>query len=117
MYRQVLKLGRLTHSKTRLSYFNLMLALAENHDAQGQHREAEAIVQEVLPKLRETWGSRHPKTFWAQQCLGQVLNHQEKYVEAENLLREAWEGQKGLLGSDHPSTLSTQRCLAECLRD
>lgn len=75
---------------------------------QGNYREAELVMLEVVEGHKESLGEDHPVTLSSLSSLASVLYWQGRYADAETILRRALEGRRKVLGDDHPSTRATR---------
>ena len=98
--------------------------LAEPLCEQNRFAEAETILREVLPRMKEKLGNSHPTTLSTAAHLATTLVSagidncrtasalQARLAEAEAMQREVLEGQTRVLGKDHPETRNTARNLS-----
>lgn len=74
----------------------------------GDYREAETLILEVIDSYRNVLGDAHPSTVSSMNSLASVLYWQGRYAEAETILRQTFERSSKVLGEDNPSTLATK---------
>jgi tetratricopeptide (TPR) repeat protein len=70
-------------------------------NARGKHKEAEAILHQVVELRRKTLGEEHLDTALGYNNLASALSDQGKYAEAEKALTKALGIRRKLLGDEH----------------
>ena len=98
-----------------LEWARVQFSIAVVLDDQGQHRDAEGIVREVLKEREHNLGSEHPDTLATRYRLGVELDEQRKSAEAEMQFRELLKIEEKVFGPEHPDTLATRNSLAYTL--
>ena len=108
-------LMRMPRKKRAASELQMNLGLLLQ--AQGQLKDAEVLLREVLKANRATHGDRHEDTLVAINNLASLLDDQGKIEEAGMLDREDLEVSRETLGDRHPHTLISIGKLGSLLQD
>jgi tetratricopeptide (TPR) repeat protein len=86
--------------------------LAGVYAKQGNHAEAESLLQRSLSIHKKILGAEHPHIAIGLRSLAHLYLDQDKYAEAEALLQQALEIQESALGRDHPYVVANFSDLA-----
>ena len=82
---------------------------------EGQYRDAESILREVLRERERGLGPEHPDTILARHRLAIVLDYEGKNAAAETEYRAVLMLEEKVLGPEHLDTLRTRNNLAGVL--
>ncbi|GAA5528159.1 FxSxx-COOH system tetratricopeptide repeat protein [Herpetosiphon gulosus] len=96
---------------------NVLAILAQINKRQGNYRQAEQSIHEVLNHKIKTHNSDHPEVLETQYILANILHAQGAYTEALTIYQSILRIQQQILGAEHPNTLTTQNGIASVLRD
>ena len=94
-----------------MAQFNLAIAL----DDQGEHKRAQAMLEEVVEVAERVLGDGYAETHLAKESLAGVLSAQGEYGQAIDLLDSVRAVQAEALGEEHPTALRTSLSLAQTL--
>jgi tetratricopeptide (TPR) repeat protein len=83
----------------------------------GNYREARALAEDTLSKLRIVLGEDHPQALTAASNLAVVLEQLGEHAQARALVEDVLTRRRRVLGDDHRSTLTSANNLAMVLRD
>jgi tetratricopeptide (TPR) repeat protein len=75
---------------------------------QGQYRDVEPILREVIKEAEKVLGREHPGTLPSRNNLANALYSQGKYAEAEAEHREVLKIKEKVFGPEHPDTLGSR---------
>ncbi|KOO30511.1 tpr domain protein [Chrysochromulina tobinii] len=106
-------LMRMPRKKRATSELQMNLGLLLQ--AQGQLKEAEVLLREVLKARRAMLGNRHEDTLVAINHMASLLDDQGKPDEAEVLYREGLKARRATLGDRHEDTLDAINNLGSLL--
>ena len=98
-----------------LQWARVQFAIAWVLQDQGQYRDAEHILREVLKQRESTLGPEHPDTLITRHRLATALYFEGEYAIAESEYRAVIVLQEKVLGPEHPDTLATRHNLAGVL--
>jgi Tetratricopeptide repeat len=84
---------------------------------QGQYREAEAQLREVLEAQRQVLGADAPATLDTEQELARAMANLGRYAESESACRAVLEARVRILGPEDQDTLITQHYLARAVAE
>jgi tetratricopeptide (TPR) repeat protein/tRNA A-37 threonylcarbamoyl transferase component Bud32 len=85
------------------SVHTTMWTLAEVLTQQGEHRQAEALYQEVVQQIETSLGPDHPTLASVLESFATLYLNQDGTDRATPLLRRAFEIRKKVLDPDHPN--------------
>jgi len=102
-------------TRDALEWARVQGSIAQVLDEQGQYREAESILREVVKEEARALGLEHAETLRTRTDLAVALVMQGKYIEAEAEDRAVLKSRERDLGSEHPDTLRTRHVLGVVL--
>ncbi|CAG8973142.1 hypothetical protein HYALB_00008673 [Hymenoscyphus albidus] len=105
-------LGR-EHPDTHASMNEVVLALLQF----GYYSEAQRILDEALPLLKQVAGIDNQNTLTCMGNLAAAYERQGRYEEAEELESQVLEIRKRVLGPEHPQTLTSINNVASTYSD
>jgi tetratricopeptide (TPR) repeat protein len=102
-------------TRDAVEWARVQFAIAWVLEEQGQYRDTERIVREVLKERERALGPEDPDTLASRNTLAIALDQQGNYPEAEKEYRIVMKLREKVLGPEHPDTLMTRFCLATAL--
>lgn len=90
---------------------NTFANLIASYECQYKYESAIYLCNQVLPKVRRSFGERHPNTLRLMMRLGQVYRKIGRESEAKQALEQALEGLETTLGPAHILTLQSTHAL------
>jgi tetratricopeptide (TPR) repeat protein len=81
-------------------------------NSDGQWKEAETLLVQVMKFRKTALGKEHPETLTSMNNLASLFRHQGKYEAAEPLYKETLQLSKKVLGEEHPNSLTSMNNLA-----
>jgi tetratricopeptide (TPR) repeat protein len=108
---------RLTdRARDSIEWARVQFAIAWVLQDQGQYRESESILHEVINEREHSLGSENSETVAARFKLAYALALEGNYVEAEDEYRAVAKLREKLLGPENADTLAARNNLATVLR-
>jgi tetratricopeptide (TPR) repeat protein len=98
-----------------LEWARVQFALAYFLDDEGQHRESERILRDVLKEREQELGAENSDTLAARHLIANELVWQGKYAEGEAEYRDLLKVYEKRSGPENPVTLRTRQNLAVAL--
>jgi hypothetical protein len=89
--------------------------LGQALNANGRHRQAADLEQDLLVRLRAQYGDDHPETLTAAKNLARDLRALGEHQRARDLDEDTLTRRRRVLGDDHPDTLVSAKSLARDL--
>jgi tetratricopeptide (TPR) repeat protein len=83
----------------------------------GRQADAIALAEEYREKVREGYGTEHPRYAIALKVLANILQNTDRLEEAESLMRRALEIDEKSFGPEHPDIADDLRDLGVILRN
>src|SRR5215471_14337140 len=83
----------------------------------GRQADAIALAEEYREKVREGYGTEHPRYAIALKVLANILQNTDRMEEAESLMRRALEIDERGFGPEHPDVAEDLRDLGAILRN
>ncbi|ABX04897.1 tetratricopeptide repeat protein [Herpetosiphon sp.] len=103
--------------KTKQGYTgNVLAIIAQINQRQGNYRQAEQSMREVLEYEIAVYGYEKQEVITTQHNLANILYDQGLYIEALNLFQEILTIEQQILDAEHPHILATKHELARVLQ-
>ena len=102
-------------SRDPLEWARIQFGIGKVLQDQGNDKEAERLLREVLQERERHLGPEHSETLAARDGIASAWSKQGKVAEGETEFRAVLKLREKVLGPEHPDTLTTRNNLAKAL--